>query len=372
MKELKITSTSRGTANVEDIVLCETGSTRRVLRAQLIDNQSDAKKSVKVSLIHQRKRKDDKWEDFPSKPFSAMKADEEAKFNLNTAETRELALNLYYLYKSFQELGGVPWGETSLTVAPTQRVVVTPETLKATVQGLVDSGLTQEVWDELSASNPSLTERLCHARLQQARIEALKEFKNALDKDKGEQEFWDDFFNRNTWIFGYGLEYRFLNTLQSQPNYGGRDVTREGEQKGDYLTASEGDARFTVLVEIKAPGTDLLKKTKTRSGGFPVSSELASGVTQVQVNCRTWDNEGSRTERNREILGPRNVHTVEPKGILVIGRMSELDDNDKRNSFELFRRNIFNPEIVTFDELYQRAEFIVQHIDDSEKPTLRE
>jgi hypothetical protein len=95
-------------------------------------------------------------------------------------------------------------------------------------------------------------------------------------------------------------------------------------------------------------------------------------VTQVQVNCRTWDNEGSRTEANREILGPRRIHTVEPKGILVIGRLSQLSTFDQRQSFELFRRGLFNPEILTFDELYQRAEFIVKHVGNGEKPTLRD
>jgi hypothetical protein len=33
----------------------------------------------------------------------------------------------------------------------------------------------------------------------------------------------------------------------------------------------------------------------------------------------------------------------------------------KFRSFELFRRNIWRPEIVTFDELFQRAKFIVDH-----------
>ena len=150
MKQFKITRPSSGTATVEDIVLNETGTTRRVLRPLLVENPKDEKKSVKVTLVHQRKRRDDTWEDFPSKPFSALKADEEAKFNLGTDETRQLALNLYYLYKSFQDLGGVPWGEKQYTLAPSERVVVTPENLQATVQGLVDSGLTEDAWNELS------------------------------------------------------------------------------------------------------------------------------------------------------------------------------------------------------------------------------
>jgi hypothetical protein len=33
-------------------------------------------------------------------------------------------------------------------------------------------------------------------------------------------------------------------------------------------------------------------------------------------------------------------------------------------SFELYRRNISPPEIITFDELYERAKFIVEHVED--------
>ncbi len=61
-----------------------------------------------------------------------------------------------------------------------------------------------------------------------------------------------------------------------------------------------------------------------------------------------------------------NIYTVQPKGLLVIGNTTELSENrDKRNSFERFRRNLQNPEIITFDELKERAEFIVNEPDNS-------
>ena len=38
-------------------------------------------------------------------------------------------------------------------------------------------------------------------------------------------------------------------------------------------------------------------------------------------------------------------------------------NTEKYRSFELYRRNISRPEIITFDELYERAKFIVKHVD---------
>jgi len=38
-----------------------------------------------------------------------------------------------------------------------------------------------------------------------------------------------------------------------------------------------------------------------------------------------------------------------------------LDTHAKRISFELLRRNIGNPEILTFDEILERAKYIIDH-----------
>lgn len=43
--------------------------------------------------------------------------------------------------------------------------------------------------------------------------------------------------------------------------------------------------------------------------------------------------------------------------------MAELTGNDDKVAcFELYRRNTRSPEIITFDELYQRARCIVENI----------
>jgi hypothetical protein len=53
-----------------------------------------------------------------------------------------------------------------------------------------------------------------------------------------------------------------------------------------------------------------------------------------------------------------------PKAFLVVGNLESLvgehgANAEKFRSFELLRRNTFLPEIITFDELFERARFIV-------------
>lgn len=69
------------------------------------------------------------------------------------------------------------------------------------------------------------------------------------------------------------------------------------------------------------------------------------------------------------MLLKQGVFTVQPKGILVIGHSGQLADAPKRNTFELSRRNVLTPEILTFDELCERAKFIVENTaKDAEQP----
>ncbi len=95
-----------------------------------------------------------------------------------------------------------------------------------------------------------------------------------------------------------------------------------------------------------------------RNGVYELGDDVTGGVSQLQINCRTWAVEGARSEANAELMREAGVETVQPKGILVVGNTSQLDDPAKVRTFELFRQNLSNPEIVTFDELLERARYL--------------
>ena len=106
---------------------------------------------------------------------------------------------------------------------------------------------------QLAASSPDISSRLADAQLQANRMAALQRFEALLGDETLSENDWQEFFGQNTWIFDYGLQYQILRIIQPQPNYGGADVTGTGGQRGDFLTATEADTRFTCLVEIKEP-----------------------------------------------------------------------------------------------------------------------
>jgi hypothetical protein len=122
------------------------------------------------------------------------------------------------------------------------------------------------------------------------------------------------------------------------------------------------DAKFTVLVEIKRPDSAIFQTTtgkKYRNGVPGFNVEFADALSQVQVNARTWEREGSQIDTNREQLDNNGIFTVQPRSLLIYGNTSQLDNFEKRNCFEIFRGQLKNTEIITYDELLTRAKFIV-------------
>ena len=102
-----------------------------------------------------------------------------------------------------------------------------------------------ELFQLLKEVSPRLLHKLTYAKLHEERATALSEFKAQLDRDKPE-EWWQQFFQKHTWIFGYGLNYKFIRIIQAKPTYGVPDVSGRGAKLGDFLGQSEADAKFTV------------------------------------------------------------------------------------------------------------------------------
>lgn len=281
---------------------------------------------------------------------------EEVKLNLDSATTLTLYKHLGYLYAIHASVG-VRSGETSLIVGREDEIIKTDSSRARIIKELLSQGFSTEFWDALTENDPNLITKLSYARIHTERETALAEFSRNLSQQMDEN-YWQDFFERNTWIFGYGLNYQFLRLVSPQANVGGVDLNSRGAQIPDYLGATEANVKFTVLVEIKKPDTSLFQHSPYRPSVPMLGRDLVGGVAQLQASCREWEVHGYQTDQNREQI-PEHTYTFQPKGILVIGQLNAFDELSKKRTLELYRRNLTNPEIITFDELFARAEFIL-------------
>lgn len=220
--------------------------------------------------------------------------------------------------------------------------------------------LGDDLWKTLEEGGAKLPEMLAHRRVWHHRRQDWEQFRDHLRADDWTETEWEDFFKQRTWIFGYGLNYQFLHCLQKEPYLGGKDITGTGGQKSDFLMTTAAKVRFTVLVEIKTPSADLTLRQKYRNRTHKLGDDLTNGVAQLQQQRWSWEVVDSRLDQNRDLLEGKRIFTHEPKGILVIGNLASLQDSrDRLYTFESFRRNLWQPEILTYDELLNRAEHIV-------------
>jgi hypothetical protein len=218
------------------------------------------------------------------------------------------------------------------------------------------------------------------------RKEQLRIFRNLIDNNDyfsnyqtkvgaaKREDAWQHFFESNKWIFGYGLTLISMNALDGrrlEQLVAGAHIGGHGKRP-DALMKTRGLVNALCFVEIKDHRTPLLK-TEYRRGVWQPSPELVSGIAQVQATVQaaltTIGESLEPTTPKGDPTGER-IRQYEPRSFLVVGSLSEFQtehgiNDDKFRSFELYRHNTHRPEVITFDELYERAALIVAGSEES-------
>lgn len=201
------------------------------------------------------------------------------------------------------------------------------------------------------------------------RRKGLEEFERHLTAGDWTESLWQDFFEREEWVFGYGLDYRIMRPFDREMTVGGTGIDNRNKPVIDFLQSFRD---FTVLVEIKRPDTDIFKARSgaaARAGTWEFTSEFVGAVSQILEQKAEWSAFAQHGEHyGRETGEKLAARTRNAKSILVFGSLAEFnrgssdrDANIKRDTFELFRRETRGIDIVTFDELYERALFITRN-----------
>ena len=115
--------------------------------------------------------------------------------------------------------------------------------------------------------------------------------------------------------------------------------------------------------------SELLENSQYRNGCWGQSREITGGIAQVRITVDDALNSLSRELRiNDEEGNPtgEELYNYKPKAYLVVGNLDQFINEHgvnklKLRSFEMFRNNQKDVEIITFDELYERAKFIVSN-----------
>lgn len=184
------------------------------------------------------------------------------------------------------------------------------------------------------------------------------------------EAIWQLFFERNQWIFGYGLSYFFVTGFDNkklEQVVKGHDLLSHGK-RADSLMKSRGIINSLCFVEIKTHETKLLETSPYRQGCWSPSKELCGAVAQVQGTV------AAAMQNLYGMLKPvdangfptsEEVFNFRPRAFIIVGSLSQFVSENGVNqeqlrSFELYRNSITGIDILTFDELYERCKFIVE------------
>ncbi|MFA5067514.1 MAG: Shedu immune nuclease family protein [Candidatus Izemoplasmatales bacterium] len=377
MESISTKSVGKNIASIEeDFVLSEEPMSRLVFRAQIHS------KGIRGRIVRQRRESEkDDWVPDKAIDIRDLGKNEFINIDLPTKAVKNFDDAINKLTKILNDQG-IKYGRATYITAEADnanQVIITNKNKAIYINKLLSEGYSEEVWASLVEKNPNLATKLSMGRIQAIRsnvlnffnkaiknLDELTKFKKHIEQPSCKDETaWQVFMQRNQWIFGYGLDYRFLSILQRE--FHASDTEADGSDGviGDYLM---GDNKFTTFVEVKLPTTPLFGNSKNRSGCWKLSNDLMDAVSQILEQ----KSKGEIKIETSKILHDENGHPItqrayNSKVILIIGNWTEIEQDTpkiktlKEKTFELFRRELKNIDILTYDELYNRAEFIINN-----------
>lgn len=173
--------------------------------------------------------------------------------------------------------------------------------------------------------------------------DVIERFKKLLLVTKDNEEQWQNFFEKYSWILTHLFPYQVI-LKKGKAYVGGKTIENAEGRVVDFLFESNLSDNFALL-EIKTHNKELLKPSPYRKPDvFSWSDELSGGISQCLDQKHIFLRD----------FGKDNP-SYDPKAILVIGLKSKLNKH-QATCFELLRANQKNVDIVTFDELLKKLE----------------
>lgn len=368
--------TSRDTADAQAVVLRETNTTRLVFKPSLVNNARDANAPLAGAFVFQKKRQNDEWEDYNEVPLSRLRAEEWIKLELRAGEVHQLLGHLAGLYRLYHK-GGLRRGKTHFLKLVTQEEGA-EELVQVDLARLLDTISRTGVhvvtrlleWMSNLENAPEILDQLERLEIDSLRqinslvgITNLKALYHLWEENQTNmhEEFWQQTFQKH--FFALTQVFAFPVVLFREKAYvGGKRLENTGGNLVDFLAANHL-TRNAVLVEIKTPGTPLLRREYRSGGIYGASDDLAGGVAQVLSYRHTLQREFDSIGREYR----DQVEAFSPHCMVILGHAREqLRDPGRMRSFELFRNAVSSEvTILAYDELFEKVRGLLEILEGS-------
>lgn len=228
-----------------------------------------------------------------------------------------------------------------------------------------DKTAIKELFDKLVLTDGFLTTDALlttKSKLDRQHIEDVTdEFKKLLSlttDSSALEKKWQKFLGKHNWVFSYVFSFPIM-LLQDEAYVGGKNLSNKNGKITDFLVKNSVTSNVAFL-ELKTHKTPLIGTKKAYRGNdvFPVSKDLTGGVTQVLDQRDNFQKEFYTHKAKTE----EHIESINSKCVVLMGSIGDLKKEELK-SFELFRSNSKDVEVVTFDELLARFENLQELMD---------
>lgn len=220
-----------------------------------------------------------------------------------------------------------------------------------------DKRAIKELFDKLSINTDFLsqdalakTKEIVDTKYLQQILKQFKELIKLKTDSENLEKQWQKFLKENNWIFSTIFAQPVI-LYKDEAYVGGKNIDNKNGKFNDFLIKNSLSDNVSFL-EIKTHKTKLVENKPYRGEDvFSATKDLTGCIAQVLNQRDNFQKEFYQTR----VKSKGSFETFNSKCVVLIGNLKDLDENQKY-SFELFRSNSRDVEIITFDELQTKIE----------------
>ncbi len=356
-----INTTSPKTAEVQAMVLRENTKTRIVYIPEIVNKDKNWENSIRGCFVAQRKGQNDLWENIEGISLSKLKKGEWTKFSLSNEEW----LNAISYANELKEMC---LKEQNFEEIKRKQILILDENidktdLKKFIDNLSSSSKKQDFIKELITNKEIINDLMNDEQNVKQLIKNLyvnnkNEIYNSINLDmlnpkkisdnlnNSDENFWKNLFENNPYYLS-SVAPSILQVISGQAYMGTKSIKNTGASIADFAYKQGIDN--VCIFEIKTPETKLVEDVKYRTNVYTPSNELISAIVQVKEQKDSF----MKNYYNNKVKSAEQgifFSAFDPKCYLILGNASKLNQPQLK-SFNLFRNELRNVEIITYDEL---------------------
>lgn len=331
MSEIKIKSIARWVATLEPIILKEEKMVRLIFAPLIVESWNGS--NVKWYIYYQKKGINDAWEDYKEIEIKNIRKGEYVKLELDSASICKLLDNIELIQAVYNK-HWIKFWEHNYHINEENVDDIIEQIAKFWDKDKVIEALNKlDIGDIGDISN-------------MVNISWLRQILDAWNNNKSNssEQFWQNFFKKHIWILSQIFSTPFI-FLEDQPYLWWKEINNKWWVNGDFVYQNLLTWNIA-FIEIKTPNFKLIKSSYWRNGSvYMCNDELTGAINQVLTQKDTFLKSFWDKKHSPDAYGS--------KCVLIVWNIGDIK-KDEIKSFELFRNNLKEVEIITFDELFSK------------------